>query len=74
MKIRIYVPIFHAIILPMIDHAFYLQQLSTAVRRSPLTARLGPRQGGKTALARTFGQGRKATYFDLELQPDRQRL
>ena len=74
MKIRIYVPNFHAMILPMIDRASYLQQLSTAVRRSPVTALLGPRQCGKTTLARTFGQGRKATYFDLESQPDRQRL
>jgi len=58
----------------MIDRTSYLQQLSTAVRRSPVTALLGPRQCGKTTLARTFGEGRQATYFDLESQPDQQRL
>jgi predicted AAA+ superfamily ATPase len=58
----------------MIDRASYLRQLSTAVRRSPVTALLGPRQCGKTTLARKFGQGQKAAYFDLESQPDQQRL
>src|SRR5712691_704395 len=58
----------------MIARVSYLQQLSTAMRRSPVTALLGPRQCGKTTLARTFGQGRQATYFDLESQPDLRRL
>ena len=58
----------------MIDRFVYLKQLKTAVRRSPVTALLGPRQCGKTTLARCFAQGRKVTYFDLESQPDRQRL
>jgi len=58
----------------MIERVAYLQQLSTAVRRSPITALLGPRQCGKTTLARAFGHGRQATYFDLESQPDLRRL
>ena len=58
----------------MIERGFYLQQLATAVRRSPVTALLGPRQCGKTTLAHAFGQGRQATYFDLESQPDLRRL
>ncbi len=51
-----------------------MERLEKAVRRSPITALLGPRQCGKTTLARLFGAGRKATYFDLESQPDLQRL
>jgi hypothetical protein len=58
----------------MIDRPSYLKQLAMAMRRSPVTALLGPRQCGKTTLARMFGQGRTATYFDLESQPDLQRL
>ncbi|HDQ40536.1 MAG TPA: ATP-binding protein [Desulfonatronum sp.] len=52
----------------------YLAQLESAVRRSPVTAILGPRQCGKTTLARLFSSGRKTTFFDLESQPDVQRL
>lgn len=44
-----------------------------ATRRSPITALLGPRQCGKTTLARAFGGG-DATYFDLESVPDQRRL
>jgi predicted AAA+ superfamily ATPase len=58
----------------MLARARYLNQLHTATERSPVTALLGPRQCGKTTLARVFGQGRTATYFDLESGPDRQRL
>ncbi|MCS6804518.1 MAG: ATP-binding protein [Blastocatellia bacterium] len=58
----------------MIDRPAYLQQLSIAVKRSPVTALLGPRQVGKTTLARMFAEGKQATHFDLESQPDRQRL
>ena len=58
----------------MIDRPQYLTQLASAVRRSPVTALLGPRQCGKTTLARLFSQGKKATHFDLESQPDQQRL
>ena len=58
----------------MIDRPSYLQHLKTAVRRSPVTALLGPRQCGKTTLARFFAEGQETTYFDLESQPDRQRL
>ena len=37
-------------------------------------ALLGPRQCGKTTLAKMFGEGRLVTYLDLESQPDLQRL
>ena len=42
--------------------------------RLPVTALLGPRQCGKTTIARLFSRGEKATRFDLESQPDLQRL
>ena len=58
----------------MIDRPSYIEKLSTALRRSPVVALLGPRQCGKTTLARIFGLERKSTHFDLESQPDLQRL
>jgi hypothetical protein len=58
----------------MIDRPAYLTKLTDAVRRSPVTALLGPRQCGKTTLARMFAADQPATYFDLESQPDQRRL
>src|SRR2546428_8472154 len=52
----------------------YLALLAAAVRRSPITALLGPRQCGKTTLARQFGDSRRAVYFDLESAAARHRL
>jgi uncharacterized protein len=46
----------------------------STVRRAPVTALLGPRQCGKTTLARMFGSSGQGTYFDLESQPDARRL
>ena len=58
----------------MLERPDYLQRLAQATSRSPITALLGPRQCGKTTLARAFIQDKPATFFDLESQPDRQRL
>ena len=52
----------------------YMRQIETALRRSPVTALLGPRQCGKTTLARLFGDRLSATYFDLESERDVRRL
>lgn len=52
----------------------YLQQIHQALRRSPVTAILGPRQCGKTTLARLIAQQEQATYFDLESLQDQRRL
>ena len=52
----------------------YMRQLETALGRSPVTAVLGPRQCGKTTLARLFASRRGASYFDLESEPDARRL
>ena len=51
-----------------------LESLKTAFRRSPVTALLGPRQTGKTTLARMFAEGKTTTFFDLESPPDQRRL
>jgi len=58
----------------MIERPFYISQLSRAVRRSPITALIGPRQCGKTTLARMFAEGRNTIFFDLESQIDLNRL
>lgn len=58
----------------MIDRISYIQKLSMACKRSPVTALLGPRQCGKTTLSRIFGETQNAIYFDLESQIDQQRL
>jgi len=58
----------------MIARPLYLDAVSTALQRSPVTALLGPRQCGKTTLARMLAQGQETHYFDLESPADRQRL
>jgi predicted AAA+ superfamily ATPase len=58
----------------MLSRPFYMQDLETAIRRSPITALLGPRQAGKTTLIRMFSEGKPATFFDLESLPDQRRL
>jgi uncharacterized protein len=58
----------------MIQRSIYLNQLEIAIGRSPVTALLGPRQCGKTTLARQLAEHQKATFFDLESIPDRRRL
>lgn len=58
----------------MISRVSHLEQLSAALKRSPITALLGPRQSGKSALVRLFVEKQKATYFDLESLADQRRL
>jgi uncharacterized protein len=58
----------------MITRPHYLAQVSAALQRSPVTALLGPRQCGKTTLARMLAEQRETHYFDLESPMDRQRL
>ena len=52
----------------------YLHQLEVATSRSPVTALLGPRQCGKTTLARQLAAACKSTILDLESEPDVRRL
>lgn len=50
----------------MIDRPFISLRVRTALRRSRVVALLGPRQSGKTTLARTFLREGAPGYFDLE--------
>ena len=58
----------------MLKRDAYLNQMARAIARSPVTAILGPRQCGKTTLARAYAENSGAAYFDLESEPDRRRL
>ncbi len=58
----------------MIQRSRYLNALQVALDRSPVTALIGPRQSGKTTLARMVSENRPVTFFDLESPTDRQRL
>ena len=58
----------------MIKRNYYLNRLKTAIARSPVTALLGPRQCGKTTLARLIAEQTEAVLFDLESVPDQRRL
>lgn len=50
------------------------RRVETALSRAPVTALFGPRQCGKTTLARGIAKERGATFFDLESVPDQRRL
>jgi hypothetical protein len=49
-------------------------RVEEGLRRSPLVTILGPRQCGKTTLARGIAAARKAVYFDLENPRNEARL
>ena len=51
-----------------------MEKIGDALRRAPVTALLGPRQSGKTTLARMLEKKESAIYFDLESVPDQRRL
>lgn len=50
----------------MISRSTKQREVELRLRESPIVALLGPRQCGKTTLARTISAGRPSTYFDLE--------
>jgi predicted AAA+ superfamily ATPase len=50
----------------MLKRIQLLWSLRTALKMGPAVALLGPRQCGKTTLARQLTEGSKSTYFDLE--------
>ena len=58
----------------MIDRPGYIQQIETQFKTHPVVALLGPRQCGKTTLARMFAQTQSTTFFDLENPVDTQKL
>jgi uncharacterized protein len=59
----------------MIERASYIRQVELALGRSPVVALLGPRQCGKTTLARRVAAARRSSdYFDLGSPRDQRRL
>ena len=54
-----------------IDRRSLLAKVEARFRSNPVVLLLGPRQCGKTTLARRFAAGRRAEYFDLERQEPR---
>jgi uncharacterized protein len=58
----------------LISRPGYLSKLKVAIGRSPVTALLGPRQSGKTTLARLIASERESVVFDLESPHDERRL
>jgi hypothetical protein len=58
----------------MIPRPDALKRISDGFRIHPVTAILGPRQCGKTTLARMFAAQKSFTHFDLENPVDFQRL
>lgn len=51
----------------MVHRPHYLAEIERALMHNPVCALLGPRQRGKTTLAREVIRGRKDTHvFDLE--------
>lgn len=58
----------------MIERKKYIEWVEKALKRSPIVALLGPRQCGKTTLARVISSQQPSHYFDLESQTDLRRL
>jgi len=58
----------------MIERPAYINWITKALTRSPVVALLGPRQCGKTTLAKMVGDREENSYFDLESQADLRRL
>jgi hypothetical protein len=58
----------------VIDRARWLAEIRAALKRSRVIALVGPRQAGKTTLARQIVSPDSPTYFDLEDPRSRARL
>ena len=58
----------------MIPRPTYLARIVEGLESNPVVALLGPRQSGKTTLARMLAEERDCVFFDLEDPADRQRL
>jgi len=58
----------------MVKRETYLNSVKRALARSSICALLGPRQCGKTTLARGLAEAQASHYFDLESPRDQLRL
>lgn len=66
--------IFMVYIFGVIKRSRYVSAVRESIERNPVTAILGPRQCGKTTLARMVGKASDTVYFDLENPEDVLRL
>ena len=60
--------------MPFLQRTTLIDQVRRAIRGNPVTALYGPRQCGKTTVARQFREASSASYFDLEDPVSQQRL
>ena len=58
----------------MVPRAHYRKAVETALARSPICGLMGPRQSGKSTLAREIAGAAASHYFDLESPRDQLRL
>ena len=58
----------------MIDRYDLLKKLNTSINENPVTTLLGPRQSGKTTIAKTIRTPSPVHYYDLENPADRSGL
>lgn len=58
----------------MIERPHAIEALGKALKANPVAVLLGPRQCGKTTLAREIAGRRRSTFFDLERPSDRASL
>jgi predicted AAA+ superfamily ATPase len=58
----------------MIARPELVKRVTAGLEHSPVTLILGPRQCGKTTLARQLGQNQEGSYYDLESPRDLARL
>ena len=73
MKIGMLCKDFHGTVVAVIERAAQAM-IREALRRAPIVSLLGPRQSGKTTLARAVARGRQVALFDLENPTDLARL
>jgi uncharacterized protein len=60
--------------MPRVPRDGVLAELQALLKVSPVVALLGPRQAGKTTLAKQILHGKKGVLFDLEDPRDEQSL
>ena len=65
---------FHGIFSTMIERSKLLSRIRQALKRSRVVALIGPRQCGKTTLARQIVRDDSSNYFDLEIPTSLARL
>ena len=74
MKKEIIIFDYHGMMISMVNREELLKRLHLALKRSRVVALVGPRQCGKTTIARELVDPESPNYFDLEDPPSLSRL